>query len=171
MILIARTSVSGIVKNSFKGGLHLGVKKKSKIPVKTENGITTGSHGLLKKDKNKGQSHHLNQNAAYKNVIPTENAIAVKAKGNAFKDIDSEHYNAHESLEKFWNSHRKDNTRPTNLEYTKALKKSLEDAGYDKLEVKELTKKAIRDRIKYGQLGGNFVPRVPGRLPQKPRGN
>jgi len=65
--------------------------------------VITGKHGQLRKDPAPGQSHHLNQDAAFRDSIPTNEAAAVKLEGNAFKDVDSPHFKAHQSLEKFWN--------------------------------------------------------------------
>ena len=164
----------GRVRVELEGGQSVEVPEGS--IVYHENGIISidgavmGRHGTLKNHPSNGQSHHLNQDAAYRDVIPTNDAIAVKAEGNAFTDINSPHYNAHESLESFWNTHRANGTVPTNLEYSRALKHSLENAGYTPTQIAELVRQATRDRVRHGQLGGEQIPRVPGRIPQRPRG-
>jgi len=43
----------------------------------------------------------------------------------------------------------------------------LRDAGFNKSQAKELTGQAIKDRVQYGELGGQPVPRLPGRINQK----
>lgn len=68
-----------------------------------------------------------------------------------------------------YETHRKNGTRPTNLEYSKALKNSLEQAGYSPEQVNELVRKAVKDRVKHGQLAGDLVPRIPGKINQKKR--
>lgn len=128
-------------------------------------------YGQLKNDKAVGQSHHLNQDAAYRDSIPSNEAIAVKLEGNDFTDIGSPHYKAHHSLEVFWNKYRRggklEGQIPTNLEYTKALKQSLLNAGFTEKQTINLVRKAIQDRVKYGELGGIPLPRIPGRINQK----
>lgn len=109
-------------------------------------------HGILKKDKTiPGQSHHLNQDAVYKSVIPTNEGMAVKLKGNAFTEIDSQHYSAHKQLEKFWDQYRRGGEKyremPTNLEYTKAMKDSFKKVDLTDQEVMEAIIKAIKQRV------------------------
>ncbi|MFD0588387.1 type IV secretion protein Rhs [Paenibacillus sp. GCM10027627] len=131
-------------------------------------------YGALSKNKNiPGQAHHLNQDAAYKKVIPTKKGVSSKLKGNAFKEIDSPHYNAHENMESFWNQYRRGGSNfgktPTNLQYSKALVTSLKAAGKSKDEAMVLARAASKQRIKYGLLGGQEVPRIPGRVNQSKR--
>jgi hypothetical protein len=99
--------------------------------------------------------------------------MSIKLAGNAFKDINSPHYNAHESLEKFWAQYRRGGSKygemPTNLEYTKAMVDSLKAAGYSQQEAMQIAREAIKQRIKYGLLGGEPVPRIPNRINQAKR--
>lgn len=86
-------------------------------------------------------------------------------------------------MEKFWDQFREVTKKypagprvgdiPTNLEYTRALKRSLEAAGLSPDQVKKSLKEAIHQRVKYGLLGGmnvplkfgkNGVPKIPGRI-------
>ncbi|NHB59580.1 hypothetical protein G9F32_16420 [Acinetobacter sp. 194] len=46
-----------------------------------------GRHGNLKNSSANGQSHHLNQDSAFRDVIPREDGAAIKLAGNAFCDI------------------------------------------------------------------------------------
>jgi hypothetical protein len=126
-------------------------------------------YGTLKKDKSiPGQSHHLNQDAAYKNVIPKDEGLAIKLKGNILTQKNSPHYKAHKSLEEFWNRFREGGVRehevPTNREYTKALYKSLQDAGISRDQAFEAVKAAIRQRRDFGLTGGMEVPAVPKKI-------
>jgi hypothetical protein len=134
--------------------------------------METGPHRTMKlRSDIPGQSHHLNQNAAYRGVIPREEGAAVKLEGNALSEPGSPHYEAHASLEDFWAPYRQTNTAPTNLDYSLALKRSLEAAGYSSEQATQLTREAIRNRLDYGALGGEDVPRVPNRTSQRKREN
>jgi hypothetical protein len=129
-------------------------------------------HGDLKGRKDiAGQSHHLNQDAAYGSHIPHNDGIAVKLEGNAFRDVGTPHYDVHASLEKFWNQYRKGGSlqgqTPTNFDYRKGLRKSLSDVGYTAAEAKELVRAAARNQIDHGLFGGQSVPNMPGRINQK----
>ena len=79
--------------------------------TKVDDVVEGGSDILVepyrKLSKNKeipGQAHHLNQNAAFKDVIPQNEGLSIKLEGNIRKDIGSPHYKAHESLEEFFES-------------------------------------------------------------------
>ncbi|MBC2580550.1 hypothetical protein [Clostridium sp. DJ247] len=71
-------------------------------------------------------------------------------------------------MEEFWSQFRKGGERfkekPTCREYTKALYKSLQDAGLSKKDAFEATREAIRQRRTYGLTGDKAVPRVPGSI-------
>ncbi|WJM80005.1 hypothetical protein [Pectobacterium brasiliense] len=129
-----------------------------------------GPHGTLKKDPSPGQSHHLNQDAAYRDVIPREKGAAIKLEGNAFTEPGTPHYEAHSSMEKFWDQYRKGGEfyreMPTNTQYTQALKRSMEAAGLPANQVNQAVRYSIQNRIQHGALGGMEVPRLPGRINQ-----
>ncbi|MFG1175846.1 RHS repeat domain-containing protein [Erwiniaceae bacterium CAU 1747] len=129
-----------------------------------------GPHGTLKNDTRPGQSHHLNQDAAFRDVIPTNSGAAIKLEGNAFTQPGTPHYEAHKSLGQFWNQYRRGGAlsgqHPTNLQYTQALKHSLESAGLSANQVNQAVRSSIQNRIQYGLLGGQKVSRIPGRINQ-----
>jgi len=56
--------------------------------------------------------------------------------------------------------------RAGTLEYSKALKDSLKSAGFTEKEALNITQQATRQRVQYGLLGGEPVPRIPGRINQ-----
>ena len=146
----------------------------SRVVGKGTGNPVVDKYGILKKDKTiPGQAHHLNQDAAYREAIPTNEGLSTKLEGNAFKDVNSPHYNAHENLEQFWNQYRRGGTKygevPTNLEYTKAMVDSLKAAGYSQQQAMQIANKAIKQRIQYGLLGGEPVPRIPGKINQTKR--
>jgi RHS repeat-associated protein len=133
--------------------------------------LVTGAYGTLSKNSSiPGQAHHLNQDAAFKSVIPTNQGVSIKLEGNAFSEIGSPHYNAHSSLEGFWNQFRRGGARsgevPTNLQYSKALADSLRAAGLNPAQVQQALRASISQRVRAGQLGGLEIPRVPGRINQ-----
>lgn len=73
-----------------------------------------------------GQRHHVNQDVAYGSAIPYKDGLCVELYGNAFKDTNSWHYKAHQSLETFWADYRKGGSKiwwdkPTNGQYNRAL--------------------------------------------------
>lgn len=124
-----------------------------------------------------GQSHHLNQDAVFNSVIKTNDGLAIKLEGNAITDVGSPHYNAHRSLERFYDQFRNKGGDlygevPTNLQYSKALLNSLQEAGLTRTQALDAVRASMRQRIDAGQLGGLEIPRVPKKLGQvKPNGN
>lgn len=70
------------------------------------NEAVLGLNGDLRKEASPGQSHHLNQEAAYRDVIPTNKGAAIKLEGNAFTAPGTPHYEAHKSFEVFWSQYR-----------------------------------------------------------------
>lgn len=129
-----------------------------------------GPHGTLKNDTRLGQSHHLNQDAAFRDEIPTNSGTAIKLESNAFTQPGTPHYEAHKSLEQFWSQYRKGGAlygkMPTNLQYTQALKCSLESAGLSANQVNQAVRSSIQNRVQHGALDGMDVPRLPGRINQ-----
>ncbi|NOT98647.1 MAG: hypothetical protein HOO97_06090 [Sideroxydans sp.] len=127
-------------------------------------------YGEMVKTPGVGQAHHLNQDAAFRDVIKTNDGLAIRLEGNAFTEVGSPHYNAHNSLEGFFNQFRKGGEFyrevPTNLQYSKALLNSLKEAGLSREEALEAVRASISQRVSAGQLGGLEIPRVPGKLNQ-----
>jgi hypothetical protein len=134
----------------------------------------TGSYGsLVKVLKGSGlQANHLNQNAAFKSIIPENEGIANAMRGNAFDDVGSPHYEFHRSLEGFWNQYRKGGehfgNRPTNAQYGTAVNDALSSAGHTTVESARLSALAAQNRAAFGLSESQLVPRIPGRgrLPQ-----
>jgi hypothetical protein len=124
-------------------------------------------YDVLRRDTSApGQAHHLNQSAAYRDVIPRGEGMSIKLEGNAFTDVGSPHYNAHATMEQFWQPFRETGELPTNLQYTQAMRNSLRNAGLSEQQVTAAVRAAIRERVNAGELGGMPVPRVPNRLNQ-----
>ena len=109
-----------------------------------------------------GQAHHLNQTAAFRDVIPRSQGLSIELQGNVLTDAGAPHTLAHQSLEGFWNTFRGTEIVPSNLQYTRALQQSLRAAGLPETQVQQAVRAAIRERVDFGLLGGMEIPRVPG---------
>ncbi|MBV7275921.1 hypothetical protein I6U48_23795 [Clostridium sp. PL3] len=124
-------------------------------------------HGYQKNDAT-GQSHHLNQDAAYREIIPTEEGLAIDADGNVFMEPESSHYKAHETMEEFWDDYRvggeMDGIKPTVGEYNSALKDSMVNAGFSEADADLITEIAASQQRAYGLTEAAEVPRIPGRI-------
>lgn len=125
--------------------------------------IVIDAYGTLSKNSNiPGQAHHLNQTAAFHDVIPKSAGQSIKLEGNILTDAGAPHTMAHQSLEGFWNGFRGTATVPTNLQYTSALQQSLRAAGLSEAQIQQAPRSSIRERLQHGLLGGMELPRVPG---------
>lgn len=117
------------------------------------------------------QANHLNQDAAFRDVIPSNEGAAVGMRGNAFTEPGTSHYEFHKSLESFWDQFRDEGERfgerPTNREYADALDKALRDSGLPDQEVSALKAEAQTNREAYGLSDSDLVPRIPGKIWQK----
>ncbi len=119
------------------------------------------------------QAHHLNQNAAYKASISPSAGESILLPGDAFHDAGSAHYQAHASLENWWQSYRTGDNRgstPTNGQYGEALRQSLVDAGMSPADATQYADAARQQRIASGQAEDAPVPRIPRKINQ-PGGN
>lgn len=116
------------------------------------------------------QAHHLNQNAAYGEVIPREDGLSVGIPGNAITEVGSPHYILHSNLEDFFDPYRADGelfgVSPTNAKYGAALKNSLIQAGFSPQQAASIADQAAAQRTAYGLNPQDAIPRVPGRLSQ-----
>lgn len=94
--------------------------------------------------------------------------MAVELKGNVFKDVGSQHYNAHKSLEGFWNKYRAKGSLygevPTVTEYNSALYESLKSAGFSDVQAQKAVQSAINQQLQHGLSSDAFVPRIPGKI-------
>ena len=134
---------------------------------------TAGYSTLTKELEGTGQqAHHLNQNAAFRDIIPESEGLSVGLRGNAFTEVGSPHYQAHRSLEGFWNQFRRGGARfgqtPTNAEYGAALEASLRAGGLSSTEAASVAAQAAQQRAAYGLAPNAPVPRIPGRINQTP---
>jgi RHS repeat-associated protein len=145
---------------------------KSPSTIGTPTLVAIEEYGVLSNNSNiPGQTHHLNQNAAYDIVIPSKKGVSIKLEGNVFTDIGTPHYRFHANLERFWSQFRRWGSRygevPTNLEYTKAVFDSLVEIGFSHNDAVTIINSVIKQRVKYGLLGGDEIPRIPGKINQR----
>lgn len=144
------------------------------IPEAVNSGLTlrTGSYASLGREfAGTGfQAHHLNQNAVYGSIIDHADGISVAMRGNAFRDVGSPHYNAHASMESFWDRYRRNgdlfNLRPTNAEYGSAMERSMIRAGYTTEQATLLGRLAAGQREALGLFPSAPVPRIPRKINQ-----
>jgi RHS repeat-associated protein len=141
--------------------------------VLSHNSQACPTYGELRKST-KGtdfQANHLNQNAAFRDVIPREQGVANAMKGNAFTQPGTPHYEFHKSIEGFWDKFRQGGSKfgetPTNRQYGNAVEKALRAAGYSKSEAKTLAREAAANRATHGLKPSDPVPRIPGRINQR----
>lgn len=124
--------------NTKKVLVHSGdakdIKPKTNEP---EHDIVVDSYYKMTHDselkKIPGQANHTNQNAVYKQIVPTSRASCVKLEGDVFKEPGSQHYKFHSSLENWWDQYRPGGVnyrqRPTDFEYENAVERAYIDAG------------------------------------------
>ena len=160
-----RGSVGGVIGKNIDDVVDAGAGEVGSTVPKMD------KYGMLKKDTTTpGQAHHINQDAAYRDIIPTNEGMAVKLEGNAFTQPGTPHYETHSSMETFWNQFRRGGERfgerPTNLEYSNAMLKALKESGMSDSQAMQVIREGIKQRVDYGALGGELVPRIPGRINQ-----
>nr|WP_255295412.1 type IV secretion protein Rhs [Bacillus cereus] len=166
----SKASIQSRISNLESGGVKgTGNIGKGASGANEFDDILIDSYKNLRKNKEiSGQAHHLNQDAAFRDYIPRNDGLSVKLEGNIFKDIDSPHYNAHKSLEDFWNIYRKNGDlaglKPNLTDYNNALRDSLINAGLSEAQVNKAVSEAIKQQINAGLLADDFVPRIPGRI-------
>lgn len=71
-------------------------------------------------------------------------------------------------MEEFWNEFRQGGSnfgeKPTNVQYSAALRTALKDAGVADGDIMTLVRQASRQQHQYGLGGRAFVPKVPGQI-------
>ncbi len=165
-VLNGADEASELIEQSAKHGNELvdgagDVGSESNILVDTYKNMQTNPDII-------GQAHHLNQNAAFRDVFPKNDGLSVELEGNAFKDVGSPHYSTHEHLEKFWNDFRPRGDQygsvPTISDYNSALYDSLRAAGLTDTQARSAVESAMKQQLQYGLAGDSLVPRIPGRI-------
>ncbi len=140
----------------------------------TADDLVLDSYGVLRRRGDiPGQAHHLNQNAAFRDRIPQSDGVSLKLVGNAFTDVGTPHYIAHESMESFWDIFRRGGidagNLPTNSQYNRALYNGLQESGLSSAEALRAVQAAKAQQLSAGLRGSDLVPRLPGRINQVSR--
>lgn len=133
----------------------------------------SGPYGRISGTVDGYQAHHLNQDAVYRASISYRSGQSILLPGDALRDVGSAHYQAHASLENWWESYRTGENLgsvPTNAQYGQALRQSLIDAGMSPADATQYAGLARQQRLAVGQADDAPVPRVPRRMSQ-PGGN
>ncbi len=121
------------------------------------------------------QAHHVNQAAMMKKTVPNysySDGVTVPLVGNIRTDVGSPHYNAHATLEEFYDQYRrggdKYRTYPTVGEYNDANASALRVAGLNDAQVNEIMSAAKSEQRYYGLNDSSYIS-IPRRiyLPQK----
>jgi RHS repeat-associated protein len=163
---------------AVKTGIQKGLTELTETGVKTltevadTGALRVGSYGDLAEElQGSGlQANHLNQNAAFRSIIPPDEGLAVGMEGNAITEPGTAHYDFHQSLEQFWDQYRPGGELfgqvPSNGEYGQALQNALEAGGLTSQEAAELADQAAAQRAASGLSESSPVPRIPGRINQ-----
>jgi hypothetical protein len=118
------------------------------------------------------QAHHLNQDAAYREIIPKNDGLAIGMLGNIITQPGTPHHAFHQSLESFWNRYRRGGdlvgTAPTNAEYGEALQRALRDAGLPPEDASYLAGRAADQRAYYQLRDSDPVPNLPNAINLRP---
>ena len=149
------------------------VKKQTKqVTSSAKPTIHVDSYRNMKKGSSKDlQAHHLNQNAAFSEVIPSNEGLAVMLTGNAITDKGSQHYKVHASMERFWDNYRDARGGPNKSakigDYNRALYNSLLEGGLSKPDAAFAVRRAYEQQRQYGLINSGEVSRIPYRMNQK----
>jgi hypothetical protein len=129
-----------------------------------------GPFGRIARTVDGYQAHHLNQDAVYRDSIPYRSGQSILLKGSVVNDAGSPHFQAHASLETWWDNYREDGPlagqRPTNAQYGNAARQSLVDAGMSPADADAYTEVGRQQRLAHGLRDNALVPRVPGPINQ-----
>ncbi|MCU0522658.1 MAG: hypothetical protein MUF84_18450 [Anaerolineae bacterium] len=135
--------------------------------------LRTGSYREMR-DALRGtglQANHLNQDAAFRGIIPRNEGVSVGLRGNAFTEAGTEHFLYHGSLERFWPPYRSGGAlfgaRPTIAQYEAAVASAMREAGYSPGSAAEIARRAAAQVAGRGLGQSSPVPRIPGILPQR----
>jgi hypothetical protein len=96
----------------------------------------------------------LNQDAAFRDIIPYSQGEAMGLRGNAFTELGTPHFDAHRNPEGFWDQFRPGGARfrqrPTCGEYGQALEESLRAAGFSNEAAAAIGLRASANRQAFG---------------------
>ncbi|MGC3997733.1 MAG: LysM peptidoglycan-binding domain-containing protein [Anaeromyxobacter sp.] len=109
-------------------------------------------------------ANHLNQTAAYGEVIPREEGLAYPVRGNPNRP-GSEHSIFHRVLNAFFAQFKKGGSRvgerPTDAEYNRGLYEALRASGQSAARARSLAERAMKELESRGRVPSDLVPRLP----------
>ncbi len=110
------------------------------------------------------QRHHLNQVAAFKQFGHSKSRGASTYLSGNVNTPGSEHWHVHLELERMWEPHRINNTRPSINEYNRALSRGLLNAGLDRDAVAGMVRAARIEQARLNLTGTSRFRDLPGRI-------
>jgi hypothetical protein len=134
--------------------------------VWAHNTCAPAAYNVLRRNPQSGsQAHHLNQDAAFRAVIPHGQGICIWLQGSV-QQVGSQHNLFHQSMNQFWAPYQRNGAlfgqKPTCQQYGAALRRALNFAGIADQQARQACLDAIHQRREFGLLGADPVPRVPG---------
>ena len=134
--------------------------------------VESGLYAALRRQTVRGiQANHLNQDAAYGSIIPKQQRAAVRMRGNAFTQPGTQHFVFHKERESFWAPYRRGGAlfgqRPSNAQYSEAVKRALSKAGFSRRDAARLAREAGQSREAFALRETDPVPRIPNPLRQR----
>ncbi len=112
------------------------------------------------------QAHHIAQDKAFETVVKKKDGMCVNLQGNAITDVGSPHYNAHASLEAFWNKFRDGGGAPTVGDYLAAARTALLAGGLSVADANMAIAMTAQQLGKAGLGPNSPAPRIPGVMRQ-----
>jgi len=129
-----------------------------------------------------GQAHHLNPTEILGGDVRYEDGITTPLAGDAFGDVDSEHFLAHRGREAFFDMYRPETTppakypvsegplypgRPTFSQCNRALYNTLQEAGVSADNALRMVMEAKAEQLRAGFRGANLPLDLPRRMGQR----
>jgi RHS repeat-associated protein len=164
----------GMSRLTINGGAKLldwTTSPRGTAPAPPDDGPVFGPYGTLRNSPISGQAHHLNQNSVFNSVIPVNQGVSTKLVGDAFNQPGTPHFEAHDTMEGFWDMYRAASpTRPqgmlfdetpTNSQYNRALYNSLQESGWTPQQAIQAVRQAKAQQLQYGLRGWQPVPNKP----------
>ncbi|WP_449165336.1 hypothetical protein [Streptococcus suis] len=151
--------------------------KSQPLALPAPQNVTAGTYRSMSKSLRGTdyQAHHVNQAAMMKKTVPNysySDGVAVPLVGNIRTDVGSPHYNAHATMEAFYDQYRRGGDKfgdiPTVGDYNVATKASLRNVGVPSQQVDSIMTAVEAEQRYYGLTDKSDIV-IPGRisLPRK----
>lgn len=131
--------------------------------------------------RGEGQAHHLNQSPILGGTVPYGDGITTPLRGDAFRDVRSEHFLTHRGTESFFDIYRPARSpraryprpdgwlvgeRPTFSQFNRAFYNALQAAGVPPDRALRIVQGAIAEQLRAGFRGADLLPDIPLRIGQ-----